>query len=90
MASTYAINGRLPPPSSIFERNRSKFIINIIVSRQSSPTSTIRPISTIFISYGSLLPLVLVTLTSRFEATRGLFWDGSRKFEPRSDVEDDT
>ncbi|GBL76517.1 hypothetical protein AVEN_48812-1 [Araneus ventricosus] len=29
-------------------------------------------------------------LTSRFEATRGLFWDGPRNFEPRSDDEDDT
>ncbi|GBN70773.1 hypothetical protein AVEN_84384-1 [Araneus ventricosus] len=34
--------------------------------------------------------LVLVILTSRFEATRGLFWDGPRNFEPRSDDEDDT
>ncbi|GBM50111.1 hypothetical protein AVEN_185497-1 [Araneus ventricosus] len=29
----------------------------------------------------------LVILTSRFEATRGLFWDGRRNFEPRSDDE---
>ncbi|GBN92175.1 hypothetical protein AVEN_261977-1 [Araneus ventricosus] len=29
-------------------------------------------------------------LTSRFEATRGLFWDGPRNFEPLSDDEDDT
>ncbi|GBM10226.1 hypothetical protein AVEN_177494-1 [Araneus ventricosus] len=36
------------------------------------------------------LVLVLVILTSRFEATRGLFWDGPRNFEPRSDDEDDT
>ncbi|GBM24737.1 hypothetical protein AVEN_141811-1 [Araneus ventricosus] len=34
--------------------------------------------------------LVLVILTSRFEATRGLFWDEPRNFEPRSDDEDDT
>ncbi|GBM92038.1 hypothetical protein AVEN_5499-1 [Araneus ventricosus] len=32
----------------------------------------------------------LVTLTSRSEATRGLFWDGPHNFEPRSDDEDDT
>ncbi|GBM13573.1 hypothetical protein AVEN_123986-1 [Araneus ventricosus] len=32
----------------------------------------------------------LVVLTSRFEATRGLFWDGPSDFEPRSDDEDDT
>ncbi|GBN66470.1 hypothetical protein AVEN_26380-1 [Araneus ventricosus] len=32
----------------------------------------------------------LVMLTSRFEATRGLFWDGLCNFEPRSDDEDDT
>ncbi|GBO26345.1 hypothetical protein AVEN_88908-1 [Araneus ventricosus] len=25
----------------------------------------------------------------RLEATRGLFWDGSRNYEPRSDDEDD-
>ncbi|GBL91251.1 hypothetical protein AVEN_195136-1 [Araneus ventricosus] len=31
----------------------------------------------------------LVILTSRFEATRGLFWDGPRNFEPQSDDEDD-
>ncbi|GBM54495.1 hypothetical protein AVEN_189529-1 [Araneus ventricosus] len=31
-----------------------------------------------------------VRLTSRFEATRGLFRDGPRNFEPRSDDEDDT
>ncbi|GBL98205.1 hypothetical protein AVEN_268289-1 [Araneus ventricosus] len=31
----------------------------------------------------------LVILTSRFEATRGLSWDGPRNFEPRSDDEDD-
>ncbi|GBM19518.1 hypothetical protein AVEN_107989-1 [Araneus ventricosus] len=34
--------------------------------------------------------LSLVILTSRFEATRGLFWDVPRNFEPRSDDEDDT
>ncbi|GBN31496.1 hypothetical protein AVEN_144901-1 [Araneus ventricosus] len=34
--------------------------------------------------------LSLVILTSRFEATRGMFWYGSRNFEPRSDVEEDT
>ncbi|GBM03123.1 hypothetical protein AVEN_200815-1 [Araneus ventricosus] len=28
-------------------------------------------------------------LTSRFEATRGLYWDGPRNFEPRSHDEDD-
>ncbi|GBN73153.1 hypothetical protein AVEN_64452-1 [Araneus ventricosus] len=32
----------------------------------------------------------LVILTSRFEATRGLFRDGPSNFEPRSDDEDDT
>ncbi|GBN05833.1 hypothetical protein AVEN_121647-1 [Araneus ventricosus] len=32
----------------------------------------------------------LVTLTSRFEGTRGLFWDGPLNFEPRSDHEGDT
>ncbi|GBN02297.1 hypothetical protein AVEN_70736-1 [Araneus ventricosus] len=30
----------------------------------------------------------LVILTSRFEATRGLFYDGPRNFEPRSDEKD--
>ncbi|GBM43695.1 hypothetical protein AVEN_26562-1 [Araneus ventricosus] len=29
-------------------------------------------------------------ITSRFEATRGLFWVGHRNLEPRSDDEDDT
>ncbi|GBO06676.1 hypothetical protein AVEN_79355-1 [Araneus ventricosus] len=38
--------------------------------------------------FTSLRDLVLGILTSRFEATRGLFWDGPRNFEPRSD--DDT
>ncbi|GBM59054.1 hypothetical protein AVEN_7430-1 [Araneus ventricosus] len=33
---------------------------------------------------------VLVIVTSRFEATQGLFWDGPRNFEPWSDDEDDT
>ncbi|GBO01579.1 hypothetical protein AVEN_35903-1 [Araneus ventricosus] len=37
-----------------------------------------------------LLEVGLVTLTSRFEATRGLFWDGPRQFGPRSNDEDDT
>ncbi|GBO24501.1 hypothetical protein AVEN_145064-1 [Araneus ventricosus] len=32
----------------------------------------------------------LIILTAHFEATRGLFWDGPRNFEPRSDDEDDT
>ncbi|GBN96215.1 hypothetical protein AVEN_116034-1 [Araneus ventricosus] len=32
----------------------------------------------------------LVTLTSTFEATRELFWDGPRYFELRSNEEDDT
>ncbi|GBN70497.1 hypothetical protein AVEN_256454-1 [Araneus ventricosus] len=32
----------------------------------------------------------LVILTSRFEATRGLFGDGPRNFEPRSHDEDRT
>ncbi|GBL79901.1 hypothetical protein AVEN_28953-1 [Araneus ventricosus] len=41
--------------------------------------------------YSKLPGLVsLVILTSRFEATRGVFWDGPRKFEPRLDDEDDT
>ncbi|GBM94814.1 hypothetical protein AVEN_26526-1 [Araneus ventricosus] len=31
-----------------------------------------------------------VVLTSRFEATRELFWDGPRHFEPRSDDEGGT
>ncbi|GBL74975.1 hypothetical protein AVEN_243783-1 [Araneus ventricosus] len=34
--------------------------------------------------------LYLIILMSRFEATRGLFWDGPRNFEPWSDDEDDT
>ncbi|GBO41762.1 hypothetical protein AVEN_24533-1 [Araneus ventricosus] len=29
----------------------------------------------------------LVMLTFHFEATRRLFWDGTRNFEPRSDAE---
>ncbi|GBM00937.1 hypothetical protein AVEN_151392-1 [Araneus ventricosus] len=33
---------------------------------------------------------LLVKLTSRFEATRGLFWGGPRNFQHRSDDEDDT
>ncbi|GBL80745.1 hypothetical protein AVEN_165120-1, partial [Araneus ventricosus] len=32
----------------------------------------------------------LVIFKSRFEAIRGLFWDGPRNFEPRSDDEGDT
>ncbi|GBN81911.1 hypothetical protein AVEN_126619-1 [Araneus ventricosus] len=32
----------------------------------------------------------IVLLTSRFEATRGLFLDGPSNFEPRSGDEDDT
>ncbi|GBN61348.1 hypothetical protein AVEN_125609-2-1, partial [Araneus ventricosus] len=32
----------------------------------------------------------LVILTFHFEATRGLFWDRPRRFEPWSDDEDDT
>ncbi|GBM87907.1 hypothetical protein AVEN_170922-1 [Araneus ventricosus] len=35
-----------------------------------------------------LIPLILVLLTSCFEATRGLFWDGPRNSEPRPDDED--
>ncbi|GBM82808.1 hypothetical protein AVEN_20252-1, partial [Araneus ventricosus] len=31
-----------------------------------------------------------VILTSHFEATRALFWDGPRNFEPQSDDKDDT
>ncbi|GBO24472.1 hypothetical protein AVEN_260460-1, partial [Araneus ventricosus] len=34
--------------------------------------------------------LVLVILTSRFEGTRGMFRDGSRTFDLRSDDKDDT
>ncbi|GBN97590.1 hypothetical protein AVEN_249382-1 [Araneus ventricosus] len=34
--------------------------------------------------------LVLVILTSRFDATRELFWNGPHNFEPRVDNEDDT
>ncbi|GBM56392.1 hypothetical protein AVEN_132864-1 [Araneus ventricosus] len=34
--------------------------------------------------------IVLVLLTFRFDATRGLFWNRPRNFEPRSDDEDDT
>ncbi|GBM20501.1 hypothetical protein AVEN_61045-1 [Araneus ventricosus] len=34
--------------------------------------------------------LSLLVLTSNFEATRGLFWNGPRNFEPLSDDEDDT
>ncbi|GBN13195.1 hypothetical protein AVEN_4354-1 [Araneus ventricosus] len=32
----------------------------------------------------------LVILASRFEPSRGLFWDGSPNFVPRSDDNDDT
>ncbi|GBO30947.1 hypothetical protein AVEN_188906-1 [Araneus ventricosus] len=32
----------------------------------------------------------LVILTSRFEATQELFWEGPRHFEPRSDDEENT
>ncbi|GBN07629.1 hypothetical protein AVEN_115647-1 [Araneus ventricosus] len=32
----------------------------------------------------------LVILRSRFETTRGLFWDGPRNFETQSDDKDDT
>ncbi|GBM84511.1 hypothetical protein AVEN_147626-1 [Araneus ventricosus] len=38
----------------------------------------------------SLMWFSLVMLTSRVEAAQGLFWDRSRHFEPRSDVEDDS
>ncbi|GBM77951.1 hypothetical protein AVEN_121935-1, partial [Araneus ventricosus] len=31
----------------------------------------------------------LAILTARFEASRGLFWDGLRNFEPQLDDEDD-
>ncbi|GBM93752.1 hypothetical protein AVEN_190390-1, partial [Araneus ventricosus] len=34
--------------------------------------------------------LSLAILTSRFEATRGIFWNRPHKFEPRSDNENDT
>ncbi|GBN03889.1 hypothetical protein AVEN_132942-1 [Araneus ventricosus] len=40
--------------------------------------------------YKSTIYFGLVILTSRFEATRGLFWDGPRNFEPRSNEENDT
>ncbi|GBM82761.1 hypothetical protein AVEN_272318-1 [Araneus ventricosus] len=46
-----------------------------------------------FVTYDVALCAVsfsLVILTSRFESTRGLFWDGPRNFHPRSDDEDDT
>ncbi|GBM00659.1 hypothetical protein AVEN_118010-1 [Araneus ventricosus] len=36
------------------------------------------------------LGLVSVILTSHFEETGGLFWDGLRNFEPWSGDEDDT
>ncbi|GBL82219.1 hypothetical protein AVEN_252406-1 [Araneus ventricosus] len=39
--------------------------------------------------YTKMQQFSLVILTSRFEATRGLFRDGPRHFEPRSDDEDD-
>ncbi|GBO22799.1 hypothetical protein AVEN_29626-1 [Araneus ventricosus] len=32
----------------------------------------------------------VIFVTSRFEATRGLFWVGPRHFEPQSDAEEDT
>ncbi|GBL75999.1 hypothetical protein AVEN_234314-1 [Araneus ventricosus] len=34
--------------------------------------------------------VILIILTPNFEATRGLFWDRPRNFEPQSDDEDDT
>ncbi|GBN31070.1 hypothetical protein AVEN_171065-1 [Araneus ventricosus] len=40
--------------------------------------------------YFCLVWLRLVILTSRFIATRELFWDGPRNFEPWSADEDDT
>ncbi|GBN28695.1 hypothetical protein AVEN_162328-1 [Araneus ventricosus] len=40
----------------------------------------------------SAVPLLarLIILTSHFKATRGLFWDGPRNFEPCSDDDDET
>ncbi|GBN87500.1 hypothetical protein AVEN_201351-1 [Araneus ventricosus] len=38
----------------------------------------------------SVLKFSLAILASRLEAALGLFWDGSRNFEPLSDEEDDT
>ncbi|GBM06585.1 hypothetical protein AVEN_220027-1 [Araneus ventricosus] len=32
----------------------------------------------------------LIALKARYETNGGLFWDGSRNFEPQSNVEDDT
>ncbi|GBM82178.1 hypothetical protein AVEN_178935-1 [Araneus ventricosus] len=43
-----------------------------------------------FIEMRATVRVSLVILTSRFEATRGLFWDEPRNFEPRSDDKDDT
>ncbi|GBM70969.1 hypothetical protein AVEN_102907-1 [Araneus ventricosus] len=40
--------------------------------------------ATVFLS---ALEFCFVILTSRFEATRGLFWDGPRNFQPRLDDE---
>ncbi|GBM39161.1 hypothetical protein AVEN_208340-1 [Araneus ventricosus] len=41
------------------------------------------------IVYHNEIVMSLVILTSRFGVTRGLFWDGPRHLEPRSDDEDD-
>ncbi|GBM08669.1 hypothetical protein AVEN_52754-1 [Araneus ventricosus] len=40
--------------------------------------------------YSNCVQFSLVILKSRFEATRGLFWDGPRNFEPRSHDKDYT
>ncbi|GBN09649.1 hypothetical protein AVEN_225543-1 [Araneus ventricosus] len=39
---------------------------------------------------GERVHFLLVISTSRFEATRWLFWDGPHSFEPQSESEDDT
>ncbi|GBN59886.1 hypothetical protein AVEN_180490-1 [Araneus ventricosus] len=71
-------------PNDDFVLTPAHFLVGSSLTALPDPDLTEVPMNR---SFG--FHLVLVILTSRFEATRGLFWNGPRNFEPRSHDEDD-
>ncbi|GBM90823.1 hypothetical protein AVEN_103541-1 [Araneus ventricosus] len=61
-------------------------MVSLVVEQHNASTKNPTPP----VLNGPSQALYLVISTSRFEVAGGLFWDGLRNFEPRSDDKDDT
>ncbi|GBO38803.1 hypothetical protein AVEN_90569-1 [Araneus ventricosus] len=74
-----------PPPSLLLELEPAQSCPRFerVLSEQKVPQSVEKRFVTVLLV--GLVWFSLVVLTSHFEGTRGLLWDGSCNFKPRSD-----